>query len=734
MNSSSEQPPVQDTGRKGLSLRVKLLLPFLIILILLSIVAAIGSLQLLSSSMTQNADERLSAAREVLYREFKKQETVLKTYTAFLQQFQGLIDRFPEVEEVGILQDRLLNTLEDEDISVTFYPLNASEHLPIPSLKALFEQTIRSGQPRFRYSNEFGGIPALMVAAPITIAGQLERIMVLQTRMGQDFLQDITDPLRIIASLHNLEGEMLASSDSQVTPMQLTDDQLISLGSGEQLFLEHGDDDHRFRHLYTAIPLGSSDLVFLSLETSVSSAADIQQTMIFRFTLAVFAAITLGLIVYFRIISRITMPARNLEVAAEALSRGNLAYRVVNYPEDELGRVAKRFNHMAERLEVISEEKEAVAAEKAIVQEKIKADIVAERHKREIAKAHDELRTNQKETAALLQLNQAMISAVDLNVLFDRILQVMHETLECDHIVLLNYNPGDCLLEVTRVAGIDEEALRNVKFNFDQGITGQAAQSRRLIYVKDLDKDDRNLSYHGQVATRGSMISTPLIVKDRLVGVLNLHKKEVEAFSVSELKLIQAVGNQTAIAIDNAQLIEKSRELSNIDELTGLANRRHFQEILKREVAQSRRFNSVFSIIMCDIDHFKKYNEEHGRMRGDALLRQVAQVFLKTTRGIDLVCRFGSEEFVILLPKTNKDGGVSAAEKLRRCINEEDFFGNTPDSTLNNLTMSFGVTEFPGDSKNIYELLNLADRALYAAKNEGRNRTVAWEGVAPGPE
>jgi diguanylate cyclase (GGDEF)-like protein len=118
-------------------------------------------------------------------------------------------------------------------------------------------------------------------------------------------------------------------------------------------------------------------------------------------------------------------------------------------------------------------------------------------------------------------------------------------------------------------------------------------------------------------------------------------------------------------------------------------------------------------------------------MRGDALLRQVGQILLNNTRGIDLVCRFGNEEFVILLPKTNKTGGLAAAEKLRQCILNETFPGAAESQPGGRLTISFGISEFPLDSKNIYELLNLADRALYNAKQEGRNRSIAWEGAPP---
>ena len=127
------------------------------------------------------------------------------------------------------------------------------------------------------------------------------------------------------------------------------------------------------------------------------------------------------------------------------------------------------------------------------------------------------------------------------------------------------------------------------------------------------------------------------------------------------------------------------------------------------------------------IDNFEQH-QKHGRTQGDALLHRVGHLLLNNTRGIDLVCRFGNEEFVILLPKTRKDGGHAASEKLRQFMEKEVFPADGQDQADEHVTLSFGVTEFPSDSKNIYELINLADRALLAARHDGSNRTVAWEG------
>lgn len=730
--ADSPQTPLKP--QRFRSLRSKVLLPFFLLISILCVSAIWGSFLLADRSFKNSADQRLAATQEVLFREFKKQELILQTYAVIMQQFQSLSENFQEEAEFGILQDRLFNTLESSNISTAFYPADIRGLVQQESLVTLFEQVRRSGQPRFRYSNEFGGVPVLMVAAPLHAHGKITRILLLRTLMGEAFLRGVTSSLGVDASLMTIDGQVMAQSSEAFTPIILTPAQINLLGSGQPLYLDDDTSKSPERHLFSIIPLGSSDMVLLSLEASLGNKTDIQNSTILRMIMVMVSVIILGTILYFRRVTNITRPVKDLHNATEAISRGNLNYRIHDISNDELGLIATSFNQMATDLESSYQERANHDIATALDRESSRTKQLLEKKERERDKLNEELAVIQRESKAIYQLNQAMTASIELSALFDRILQVLNDILACDHIVLLAYNPGDSVLEVVRTSGLDADALSKVRFTFNQGVTGEAAQSQQTIYIKDIDKDDRNLSYHGQVVTRGSMISMPLVVKGRLVGVLNLHKRQIDAFSVSEQKLIQAVANQTAITIDNAQLLEKSRDLSNTDELTGLSNRRHFQEILKREVAQARRFSSIFSIVMCDIDGFKQHKTTLGNIHADALLRQIGQSLLKTTRGIDLVSRFGNDQFIILLPKTDKKGGIATAEKLRKRIAEDDFSQYINYDKPLRLTISLGVTEFPGDSKNIYELLNLADRALYAAKQDGCNCTVGWEGPAPGPE
>ncbi|MBW2689234.1 MAG: diguanylate cyclase [Deltaproteobacteria bacterium] len=699
------------------SLRSKVFFPFILLVVALFTIAILGSIHLADHSFKSSADERLAATQEVLFREFKKQEVILQTYAIIMQQFQSLSERFQNEAEIGILQDSIFNTLEEANISTAFFPADIRGLIQQESLVSLFDQVRRSNRPRFRYSNEFGGTPVL-----------------LQTDMGEAFLRKVISSLKISATIMTIDGQIRAKSNADSTDLKLSPAQINLIGTGQPLYLDHEGTKGPERHLFSIIPLGRSDMILLSLEASLTDSEEIQKTTILQMVLVMIAVIIFGTLFYFRRIRNIIRPAVDLRNAAEAISRGNLNYRIREISNDELGQIATAFNQMTAELESSYQERANLDIAAALANEDDKTQLMLERKERERDKISEELNIIQRETSALYQLNQAMTASIELSSIFDRILQVLNEILSCDHIVLLVHNPGESILEVVRTSGLDINLLSKVQFTFNQGITGEVAQSQRMIYVKNIDEDKRNLSYHGQVVTRGSMVSVPLVFKGRLVGVLNLHNRQVAAFSASEQKLIQAIANQTAVAIYNAQMTEKSRELNNIDELTGLSNRRHFQEILKREVAQARRFSSIFSIVMCDIDGFKQHKNTLGHIHSDALLRQIGQSLLKSTRGIDLVSRFGKDQFIILLPKTNKSGAVAAAEKLRKNFIDEDLSQQINYERSIKVTLSFGVTEFPGDSKNIYELLNLADRALYAAKQDGSNCTVAWEGPAPEPE
>ncbi|MDH5588550.1 MAG: diguanylate cyclase [Gemmatimonadota bacterium] len=170
----------------------------------------------------------------------------------------------------------------------------------------------------------------------------------------------------------------------------------------------------------------------------------------------------------------------------------------------------------------------------------------------------------------------------------------------------------------------------------------------------------------------------------------------------------------------NATLRERNTELerlSSTDVLTGLFNRRHIMDEFEEEIRRATRHERPFAVLLCDVDHFKQYNDTHGHLAGDRVLSRVGEVIEDVLRGIDIGARYGGEEFMILLPESDLDGAVEAAERLRERIRTEEFPGGT-------VTVSIGAAVFPehGDTSN--KIISAADAALYRAKRAGRDRVV----------
>jgi diguanylate cyclase (GGDEF)-like protein len=708
-----------------MSIRNKILLPFFLILIVLGCGATLVSVLLITEALSDTADQRLLAYREVVFREIKKQETLLDTFAHLLQ-----LDQFPadlkDTRTRNPFHDQLFNSLREAGISLALYPAGMRDDHPSDSVRTLFQQAYRSGKPRFRFTTDIDSTPALAVAATTSESKPPSRIILLRAPVDKPFLKQLSAPFGARISLFSTNGDFMVSSEKDHRPLDLSAEELENLMSGRHI-IKTERDPLPFRRLVSGIPLGTTDLIILCLDIPMADLEVIIKTLATGSVLAISLALLLGGYIYYRLIRKIMTPIKELLTATQAVGAGNLDFEIRQFARDEMGQLAESFEAMLRQLRGLWKTKVEQEKQLTLVQEELKYKQLLEQKNGEIEATNRELKSHVKELSALFQLNQAMISTLDLNVLFDRMLQVLRDLLQCSDVVLLLYDPGADKLEVRRTIGPESERIQGVTFRLDEGITGLAAQTQKLFYIRDLAADERSLNYKTGMMGTGSMVSVPLVVKNRLVGVLNIHNEKIDGFTEAELKLIQAVANQAAIAVENARLYERTRDLSNTDELTNLANRRHFQEILKRETAHARRYHSPFSLIMADIDNFKRFNDIHGHLIGDMVLKKVANLLLQNTRGIDLVGRFGGEEFIILLPKTDKEGAMAAAEKLRQRMAEERFLSHEHAGPL---TLSLGIAEFPTDSNEIYELIDLADRALYQAKEAGRNRVAVWNGKA----
>ncbi|HEX8394909.1 MAG TPA: sensor domain-containing diguanylate cyclase [Longimicrobium sp.] len=214
-------------------------------------------------------------------------------------------------------------------------------------------------------------------------------------------------------------------------------------------------------------------------------------------------------------------------------------------------------------------------------------------------------------------------------------------------------------------------------------------------------------------------VVAPLDFGDGGAGLLILGRRMTEApYEAHDLALLRALADSSAIALRNAELLDRLRAQATIDPLTGCHNRRGFDEILEREMSRAQRYGRPLSLVLLDIDRFKSINDDFGHEVGDHALQRIGRAVRHAFRSTDSACRYGGEEFALIFPETARDEATRLAEKMRVLVEQLPPTAEVPRA----LTASFGVAAFPDDAATIPDLIRAADRALYQAKTRGRNR------------
>lgn len=212
-----------------------------------------------------------------------------------------------------------------------------------------------------------------------------------------------------------------------------------------------------------------------------------------------------------------------------------------------------------------------------------------------------------------------------------------------------------------------------------------------------------------------------------VLGILALTSTEPTAISAFYGHFLNVVADQAALFITNARLHKEVERLAVTDGLTGLYNHRHFQERLSEEFQRIERIPHTLSMILIDLDHFKKINDIYGHPTGDVVLKGLASILKKTLRGIDIIARYGGEEFAAVLLNTESKGAYKIAERLRTKVMHTPFFAGENKLLL---TLSIGIATYPHDAVTKEELISRTDQALYYAKKKGRNQVCVWKGIA----
>ncbi|MBT0666272.1 sensor domain-containing diguanylate cyclase [Geobacter pelophilus] len=284
------------------------------------------------------------------------------------------------------------------------------------------------------------------------------------------------------------------------------------------------------------------------------------------------------------------------------------------------------------------------------------------------------------------------------------------------------------ILSISAVRGMNPALAGTLTVRVGSGIAGQVAQSGTPLLVRDIATDGRFMVGRRPRFKSGSFVSVPLCWKEETLGVLNLSDKVDNAlFDQADLDLLTALAGHTASLVFRARASEGIRHLellSVTDPLTELYNRRFLERRMEEELARSSRHGLKMSVMMLDMDSFKLYNDLCGHQAGDRALKQVADILCRSVREMDIVTRYGGEEFCILLPDTPKIDAMYVAERIRYGI-EQELFPGEESLPLGRMTISIGVSSFPDNGSCASDLVSAADVALYQAKAAGRNRIIS---------
>jgi diguanylate cyclase (GGDEF)-like protein len=354
--------------------------------------------------------------------------------------------------------------------------------------------------------------------------------------------------------------------------------------------------------------------------------------------------------------------------------------------------------------------------------------------------SHFQAEQRRRQLAAMLQdITQITSASLELDEVVQRVASLTCQAMELDLvIVLLRPSPAEPLeLTELHACHLDlpqpqlEELKRQLSLNLPADKLLQLAPgfSPSLLQADNLPPEapDRMRQWIEQ----GQALLVPLIAAGHSTGLmLLLRLSPSPPFNSQAADMALTIGQSVAASLDNAKLYAQMERMAITDSLTNLYNRRGLTQLGQREIERARRFDRSFSVLMLDLDHFKQLNDSYGHPAGDEVLHQLADLLGQLVRSIDVVARYGGEEFALLLPECHFDCAQVVAERLRQAIASTSFSTSAGDL---NLTISLGIASGSNLPLELESLLEAADRALYAAKEAGRNQSWAWHPQGPRP-
>ena len=532
--------------------------------------------------------------------------------------------------------------------------------------------------------------PALVSTVDLAVVGQPELGKArAASAVDEVYLDSLRATLGFAGDVALLQGGQLvvATSDPQVDLAQAPD--LVRLASGDDLVTHSAGITSAVAKARPGMPF---DVV---VSVTTPDNAFLVQTAFFVVLIAVGVAIFVAVVVA----RDMTEPLEEVTHAAEAVASGDLTRSIEIQRDDEVGRLARAFNHMTGELQTYVTALEG---------------------------SRDALRAN------LGRLGEALSATHDLDTLLPVVLETAMSSVGAGAgLVLLGDEHGGLTVQTEhgmRTRGLAVPDAVGV----GEGLLGSVAASG--LTSRGIIGSNAELIAADNEPQSGEVLAVPLSRPPHVFGVIALFApNDGMTFRASDESALLALSGQAAIAVENVILHGEAQRASTTDSLTGLWNFRYLTVSLNREIERALRFNRSLAVLMLDLDLFKNVNDTFGHQRGDDVLREFAGRVKNEIREVDTLARYGGEEFVLVLPETTADGAARLAERVCEAIRSSPFVLGG-DETPIPVTVSIGAAVFPDHATASATLLGSADRALYEAKGGGRDRWVVAQPSVTTPD
>ncbi len=331
---------------------------------------------------------------------------------------------------------------------------------------------------------------------------------------------------------------------------------------------------------------------------------------------------------------------------------------------------------------------------------------------------HEQLRKREQELALINELVRVMTSSLNIQEVYAAFVAELKKVVDVDWAAIALVDGEELVFEALFATDIDSPWQQGDRIPLEGTGTEWVLKYRKALFESDLSESRKFWTgdLHLKQDIR-SIVYLPLIAKGEPIGGLIIASRRPNAYTQEQVSLLERLAAQIAVPVENSRLYGRAEQRARVDEVTGLFNRRHFDERLKQEIDLRQRYGGTFSLILLDLDLFKAYNDVHGHAAGDKLLADVGRIIQRSVRSTDLSFRYDGDEFAILLPQTDSAAAFVVAERIRGRIAQE--MGKVDPR----ITASVGIATWPNDGVMPDALLSAADRALYYAKKTGGDRT-----------